>query len=74
VAERPVALPPESERSGDRPDIQLLLLANNLRARAVEILAKAEIMDEARARVTMREVASRYETLAQRVEHGADET
>jgi hypothetical protein len=55
------------------PDTQLLLLANNLRARAEEILAKAEIMDDARARMTMREVASRYETLAQRVEYNADE-
>jgi hypothetical protein len=55
------------------PDAQLLLLASNLRARAEEILAKAEIMDDARARVTMREVALRHETLAQRVEHGADE-
>jgi hypothetical protein len=56
------------------PDTQLLLLASNLRARAQEILAKAEIMGDARALVTMREVASRYETLAQRVEHGVDET
>jgi len=55
------------------PDTQLLLLASNLRVRAEEILAKAEIMDDAGAWVTMREVASRYETLAQRVEHSIDE-
>jgi hypothetical protein len=55
------------------PDTQLLLLASNLRARAEEILAEADIMYDAGARVTMREVASRYETLAQRVEHSADE-
>jgi hypothetical protein len=50
------------------------LLAGNLRARAGEVLPKAEIMDDARARVSMREVASRYETLAPRAEHSADET
>ncbi len=55
------------------PDTQLLLLASNLRARAEEILAKAETVDDAGARSTMREVASRHEKLAQRVEHGADE-
>jgi hypothetical protein len=55
------------------PDAQLLLLASNLRARAEEVLAKAETMSTADARSTMREVASRYEKLAQRVEHTEDE-
>jgi hypothetical protein len=50
------------------PDTQLLLLASNLRARAEVILAKAETVDDAGARLTMREIASRHEK-----EHGADE-
>jgi hypothetical protein len=52
----------------------LLLLARDLRARAREVLAKAETMQNADARRQMREVASSYERLAQRLENesGAD--
>jgi hypothetical protein len=58
-------------KSGDRqitPDPELLLLVSRWRARAQEILAQAETMRDAEARQTMREIAARYEKLAQRVE------
>jgi hypothetical protein len=47
--------------------------AASLRARAKEILARAETMDDAEARLMMREVASSYESLALRVENEADD-
>ena len=51
-------------------DVNLLSLARDLRARAHEILARAEAMYETDAQQTMREVAARHEKLAQRVEQG----
>jgi hypothetical protein len=56
------------------PDRKLLALARDLRARAKEILAKAETMSDADARETMLAVAAGYEKLAQRVEQEAVET
>jgi hypothetical protein len=49
------------------PDPKLLLLASGWRARAKEILLRAETMKDADARQEMREVAASYERLAQRV-------
>ena len=56
------------------PDHKLLALARDLRARAEEILAKAETMSDADAREMMYAVAARYVELARRVEQQADET
>lgn len=51
------------------PEInRLLLLARDLRARAREVLVKAETMKDADARREMREIAAGYERLAQRLE------
>src|SRR6266853_1712945 len=47
------------------PDPKLLLLASAWRARAKEILLRAETMNDADARREMREVAASYERLAQ---------
>jgi hypothetical protein len=52
-------------------DVNLLSLARDLRARAHEILARAEAMYDTDAQQTMREVAARHEKLAQRVEQGS---
>jgi hypothetical protein len=52
-------------------DKQLLLLARDLRARAEEVLARAETFGDADARETMRRVAASYVKLAQRLEHEA---
>ena len=52
-------------------DAKLLSLAMDLRARAQDILARAETMYDTDAQQTMREVAARHERLAQRVEQGA---
>jgi hypothetical protein len=52
-------------------DQQLLLLARELRARAEEVLARAETFGDADARETMRRVAASYVKLAQRLEHEA---
>jgi hypothetical protein len=64
----------EPTKSGGRhvtPDAELLLLVSRWRARAQEVLAQAETMRDADARQTMREIAARYESLAQRVEQQA---
>jgi hypothetical protein len=53
------------------PDAKLLLLARNLRARAQEVLAQAQIMENADAQQTMHEIAASYERLAQRLEKEA---
>jgi hypothetical protein len=53
------------------PDLKLLELASNLRARAEEVLTQAETMRNADARQKMRGIAATYETLAERVEHHA---
>ena len=49
----------------------LLLHARDLRARAREVLAKAETMQDADARREMREVAAGYERLARRLENAS---
>ena len=54
------------------PDSKLLLHAAELRARAQEILDRAETFQDADARQTMRAVAADYEKMAQRLEHEAD--
>jgi hypothetical protein len=51
-------------------DVNLLSLARDLRARAQEILARAETIYDSDAEQTMREVAARHEKMAQRVEQG----
>jgi hypothetical protein len=51
-------------------DVNLLSLARDLRARAHEILARAETMYDTEAQQTMREVVARHEKLAERVEQG----
>jgi hypothetical protein len=56
------------------PEInRLLSLARNLRARAKEVLAKAETMKDADARRQMHEVAAGYNRLAQRLEEASGE-
>jgi pyruvate-formate lyase len=50
------------------PDPKLLLLGSGWRARAKEILLRAETMKDAHARQEMREVAASYQRLAQQVE------
>ncbi len=55
------------------PDPKLLLLASAWRARAKEILLRAETMKDADARREMREVAASYERLAQQVEQVSGE-
>jgi hypothetical protein len=52
-----------------RPDPEIHLLIIRWRARAQELLAHAEMMHDADARLTMHEIAAKYELLAQRVEH-----
>jgi hypothetical protein len=51
------------------PDAELLSLAKTLRARAVEVLVRAETMVDADARQMMCELAARYDKLAERLEH-----
>jgi len=53
---------------------QLLLFANELRARAKEILALAVSTDELEIRDMRRAIAAGYEKLAQQIEQGARET
>jgi hypothetical protein len=48
---------------------KLLLLARDLRARAEEVLAKAETMKDADARQMMRNIAASYVKLAERLEY-----
>jgi hypothetical protein len=55
------------------PDANLLSLARDFRARAGEILTRAETMHDADTRQKMREVAASYEKWAQRVEHQSGE-
>jgi hypothetical protein len=47
------------------------LLVSRWRARAQEVLAQAETIRDADARQTMREIAEKYERLAQQVEQQA---
>ena len=55
------------------PDANLLSRARDFRARAEEILARADTMHDADTRQKMREVARGYENLAQRVEQRSRE-
>jgi hypothetical protein len=50
------------------PDLKLLLLAKDLRARAEKILARAETMSDEDAKEKMRVIAGDYEQLAQKLE------
>lgn len=50
------------------PNDKLLELASDLRARAEEILTRAQTMNDADARRKMREIAANYEKLAERIE------
>jgi hypothetical protein len=63
--------PTKSEGRHTTPNSELLLLVSRWRARAQEVLAQAETMRDAEARQTMREIAARYESLAQQVEQQA---
>ena len=60
--------PTKSEGRHATRDPEFRSLISRWRARAQEILAQAETMRDAEARQTMREIAERYERLAQRVE------
>jgi hypothetical protein len=53
------------------PDGELLSLAMELRARAEEMLARAETFHDADVRQKMRGIAADYEKLAQRLEQHA---
>jgi hypothetical protein len=59
---------PETRNVRD-PEIRLLVI--RWRARAQELLAEAETMHDAEARQTMREIAAKYERLAQQIEQQA---
>jgi hypothetical protein len=52
-------------------DLEFRSLVSRWRARAQEILAQAETMTDAGAQQTMREIAAKYERLAQQVEQQA---
>jgi hypothetical protein len=53
------------------PDQWLLSLITELRARAEEILARADTFHDAEARQTMHRIAASYEKLAARLEQTA---
>jgi hypothetical protein len=53
------------------PDAQLLALASDLRARAEEVLTRAETFHDAGAREKMRGIAASYVKLAERLERSA---
>jgi hypothetical protein len=53
------------------PDLKLLGLASSLRARAEEVLAKAEIMKDTDAKQKMRDVTVSYKKLAESLEERA---
>jgi hypothetical protein len=50
------------------PDPEIHMLVKRWRARAQELVAEAEKMLDGDARLTMHEIAAKYEVLAQRVE------
>jgi hypothetical protein len=56
------------------PHANLLSLAGDFRARAEEILTRAETMHDADTRQKMREVAAGYKKLALRIEQQSGET
>jgi hypothetical protein len=53
-------------------DPELLILVGRWRARAKELLTLADTMRDVEAQQTMREIAAKYERLAQRVEQRAE--
>jgi len=53
------------------PDAQLLLRAENLRARSEEVLARAKTFRNADARRKLRKIAEIYVELAERLERHA---
>jgi hypothetical protein len=53
------------------PDQRLLSLAREARERAEEILVKAETFRDAEAKQKMREIAVKYEEMAERLEQAA---
>jgi hypothetical protein len=53
------------------PDQTLLSLAKEARERAEEILAKAKTFQDASAKRKMREIAAKYEEMAERLEQAA---
>jgi hypothetical protein len=53
------------------PDPQLLSLAMDMRARAKEVLARAETFHDADAQRKLRKTAADYEKLADRLEQAA---
>jgi hypothetical protein len=53
--------------------VKLLVLAREMRARAEEVLARAETFQDEHARETMRGIAASYVKLAQRLEQEAGE-
>ena len=57
---------------GSVTENELRLLVRNFRARAAEILAKAEAMTDADAQSQMRDVAVRYLLLAQQFEDDSE--
>ena len=57
-----------STRSPIRPQPGLVSLISQWRARAQELLAQADVMLDDEARLTMRQIAAKYEVLAQRIE------
>lgn len=50
------------------PDPEIHSLIKRWRTQAAELLARAETMLDADARLTMQEIAAKYEVLAQQVE------
>jgi hypothetical protein len=50
------------------PDASFLLIASDLRARAEEVLARAETFNDADARQKLRKIAETYVKLAERLE------
>jgi hypothetical protein len=53
------------------PDPQLLLMAKDMRARAEELLARANTFNDAGAREGIRRIAAGYQKLADRLERRA---
>jgi hypothetical protein len=56
---------------GTMPDARFLLLASDLRARAEEVLTRAETFNHADARQKLRKIAETYVKLAERLEQRA---
>ena len=59
---------PKKDRGALMPDEYLRSFVANLRARAEELLLRAETMRNADAQLKIREIAASYDKLAQRIE------